>query len=162
MTEVQKRRFMDCFSDIEDLDVGYSLFERDDLHTLKNHYLLHQDISFPPSWDLALTGFAYGEVLFEYGEDERRNFFEMDRVASAEQSRDVAEHVQTFVENTQVSISGSRQSGGVQAADCIAGAIAEDHKSDTDWLSEIDPGRVTDCGPLALIQLEQKLDAHGY
>lgn len=133
LTAVQKRRVVECLADSDRLQFGYATFTSDDFHTLRDHYLLHQDVCFPPDWDLALTGYAYGEVLFEHGApDESRVVFEFDRVASRPQSEAIADHIETFVPDVNPFIAGSHDSAGIQSADCLAGAVAEDYKSDTD------------------------------
>lgn len=162
LTELQKRRFIDRVADQEALKFGYAKFTRDSLNTIKNHYLLHQNVDFPPAWDLALTGYTYGEVLFEHNaQDESVAVFTLDRVASKPQGKAICQHVQTFVPNINPFLEGSRQSPGIQAADCFAGAVAEDHKYGTSWLDAIDDSRITDCGSAALVQLENDLDEAG-
>lgn len=162
LTDVQKRRFIDCVAEQDRLEFGYATFTRDSLNTLKNHYLLHQNVSFPPDWDLALTGYAYGEVLYEYGaKDESVAAFFLDRVASRSQGEAVCNHVKKFVPNINPFLKGSRESSGIQAADCIAGAIAEDSKNGTNWMGAIDSSRLKNCGSAALVQLENDLDDHG-
>jgi len=157
LTITQKRRLLDCFSDNENLQFGYSKFTRDKLVRLHSHHLLFQNVEFPPAWDLALTGWAYGEILFEHDAmEERRVIFTFDRVASKPDSNKVVDHVETFVSVNDFA-ADSQSSPGVQAADCFAGAVAEDHKRDTDWLSYIDDDRVTDCTSQSLVQLEHAL-----
>lgn len=161
LTDVQKRRLFECSRESDDLSFGCAVFQRDKLHTLKDHYLLHQDVEFPPAWDLALTGYAYGEILFDKGAaDARRVIFEFDRVASKPQSEAIVDHVQTFVPETKAFIEGSRQSPGIQAADCLAGGIAEDEKSSTEWCETTGEDRIHRCSESALIQLENDLDEH--
>jgi len=158
MTEVQKRRMIDCFADNDHLEFGYAVFTADDLHELACHYLLHQGVDFPPAWDIALTGYAYGEILFEYGaREERRVVFETDRMASKPQWDSMINHVERFVPSVSSYVKGSQENPAVQAADCLAGATAEDHKRNTDWLSEIADDRIVNCSQLSLIQLENDL-----
>lgn len=162
LKEVQKRRLLECFAENDLLRFGYALFTRDHLHTLKNHYLLHQNVSFPPAWDLALTGYAYGEILFEYDAvDLSRVTITFDRVASKPQSQAIATHIQQFVSQANPFIKGSRESAGIQAADCFAGAVAEDHKRDTSWLDYLDSDRIVETNHTALVQLENQLSDHG-
>lgn len=161
LTDVQKRRFIDCLVDNNDTDLGYAKFTREQLQTLTDQYLLYQDVSFPPDWDLALTGYAYGEVLFENGaNDEGHVYFEFDHVASKNQSRDIADHIEEFVPDSNPKYNSSHASQGIQAADCFAGAVAEDHKDGTDWLDPIDRDRITNCSAASLLQLENDLDSY--
>lgn len=158
LTDVQKRRIFDCFSENDILDFGYALFTPDHLNTIEYNYLLHQDVSFPPSWDLALTGYAYGEILFEYGApDERRVLFYLDQVASTPQTEAVIDHVTDYVNLTKPFICKSENVGGVQAADCFAGAVAEDYKRDTSWLDSLDSSRITEVTNSSLAKLEYDL-----
>ena len=161
MGDVQKRRMVECLADNDNLRFGYAKIEREQLQNLQLSHLLYQNVSFPPDWDLALEGYAYGEVLFEMGAlDEQRATFTFDRVASKPQSEAVKEHVEKFVSDVHVSYNGSRKEGGIQAADCFAGAVAEDAKSDTDWLSNIDDDRIVHVNHSSIAQLEHRLDEH--
>ena len=155
----QKRRFFECFAEQDGIEFGYARITQEDLHTMDGYHHIYQNISFPPDWDLALTGYAYGEILFELGaRDERRTCFEFDRISSKKQSEEVLEHVQHFVRDLdQAFYKGSRECPGIQAADCLAGGVAEDYKSDTDWLGYLDTDSVTDCKGLSLLQLENRL-----
>ncbi|AFZ73059.1 hypothetical protein SAMN05443661_102207 [Natronobacterium gregoryi] len=161
LTNTQKRRFIDCLVENDDTEFGYAKFTREQLQTLTDQYLLYQDVSFPPDWDLALTGYAYGELLFEKGaRDERRVTFEFDHVASQSDSADIASHIEEFVPNTSPKYKSSHSSPGIQTADCFAGAVAEDHKKDTDWIDSIDSDRIISCTETSLIQLENNLTSH--
>ena len=154
----QKRRLFECFAEQDQLEFGYALFDRDKLHSMENYHLLYNDVEFPPSWDLALSGYAYGEVLFEMGVlDDMRASFEFDRISSQKQCDAVKNHVLHFVDLQNVYYNGSRQSGGIQAADCLAGAVAEDYKKDTNWLDHLDGDDVVECSSASLIQLENRL-----
>jgi len=158
LTNVQKRRFIDCLVEYDDTEFGYAKFTRENLRSLKHQYLLYDDVSFPPDWDLALTGYAYGEILFEKGaRDEDRVNFEFDHVASMNQSTDIAHHIEEFVPGSAPRYNSSHRSQGIQTADCFAGAVAEDHKRDTNWVAEIDPTRIHRCCETALIQLQRDL-----
>ncbi|WP_265109163.1 DUF3800 domain-containing protein [Halosolutus halophilus] len=159
LTEIQKRRFIDCLAENDDTELGYAKFTREQLQTLTDQYLLYQDVSFPPDWDLALTGYAYGELLFEQrARDARRVIFEFDHVASQSDSADIASHIEEFVPNSDPKYNSSHSSSGIQAADCFAGAVAEDHKRDTNWIDAIDNDRITSCSETSLVKLENDLD----
>lgn len=159
LLEVQKRRLFECFAENEHIKFGYALFTRDQLQRLKLSHLLYEGVNLPPAWDLALEGYAYGEILFEMDakEDRRPPNFTFDRVASKAQSEDVSDHVEHFVEDIRPFIKGSRKSPGIQAADCFAGAVAEDYKSGSDWLNLLDGQEVIECSSISLLQLEHLL-----
>lgn len=161
LLDTQKRRLFECFADQDNLQFGYSLFTRDKLQTMENYHLLYQDVNFPPAWDLALAGYAYGEILYEMGvPEERRSFFEFDRIASQKQSDAVVDHISHFVDLSNVYYNGSRQSQGIQAADCFAGAVAEDFKRDTDWKGYLDSSDIVECTHMSLLQLENLLSEY--
>lgn len=161
LKQTPKRRLVDCLADHQSISLGVAQFTREKLQSLNNYHLLYQDISFPPDWDLALEGYAYGEILYEMNaKDDQRPVFEFDRVSSKEQSVAVRDHVEKFVPETNIFFQGSRQSNGIQTADCLAGAVAEDFKSNTEWLSRIDDDRIVECSNFSLIQLEQRLSEH--
>jgi len=158
LMEHQKRRLFECFADQDHISFGYATFTQDQLYTLENYHRLHQDVEFPPAWDLALKGYAYGEILYEMGADtEDISVFEFDRVASKKQSEAVVEHIHSFVPGTNVFYKGSRKIAGIQAADCLAGAVSEDLRKGTDWLSHLTDQEVVECSETALIQLENDL-----
>jgi len=158
LTDIQKRRLFECFADQDDLEFGYAVYDRDRLHSMDKYHYLYQDVSFPPDWDLALTGYAYGELLFEMDSPgDQRAIFTFDRVASKPQSKAVKKHVEEFVPDTNVFVGGSQQSGGIQAADCLAGAVAEDIKRDTDWIDHLDRESITTATYTSLAKLETLL-----
>jgi hypothetical protein len=158
LTDVQKRRFFDCLRDQDDLvEYGYSIVTRDHLHSMESYHLLYGDADL--TWDLAFTGYVYGEILYEMGApDERRAIFTFDRVASKKQSDTIADHLSDFIPDVQVLFEGSRQSHGIQTADCLAGGIAEDEKSTTEWMTQLDDDSVTKgMNSAALAHLEKSL-----
>ena len=158
LTDVQKRRMYDCFADQDRLEFGYARFTEEMLQTMNNYHYLYQDISFPPDWDLVLTGYAYGEILYDMGAQQTRHpVFEFDRVASKPQTIAVKEHTEEYVPDVNVFSDGSRQNPGIQAADCVAGGFAEDVKNGTEWRDALDDGDVTQASYSSLAKLETDL-----
>jgi len=158
LLDKQKRRLLQCFAETDHLEYGYVKFEREQLHSIDNYHLLHQDVSLPPSWDLALAGYAYGEILYEMGvPEENMTTFTFDRISSKKQSEKVANHFQDYVSDVNTFIRGSRESKGIQAADCFAGAVADDLRHGTDWLDYLDQDRITTCTYSSLAKLEGDL-----
>jgi len=157
----QKRRLFECFADNDYLEFGYAVFDRDRLHTMDNYHYLYDDVCLPPAWDLALAGYAYGEILYEMDADQEQiATFTFDRISSKKQSEKVAAHFETFVPGVDPFIKGSRQSPGIQAADCLAGAVAEDIKSDTEWLDYLDDDLITKATYTSLAKLEHDISVH--
>ena len=159
LNPVQKRRLFECFAEQDNIRFGYARFTADMLHSLKNHYKLHQNVDFPPAWDLALAGCAYGELLFELdaSDDYRPPNITVDRISSKPQTEKMMQFVDDYVDDATVYLKGSHQSEGVQAADCFAGAIAEDYKSDTNWQSYLDGDMVVEASYNSLLRLEHLL-----
>lgn len=158
LTHTQKRRFFDCLSEnSSDLKLGYAAFTEDDLKTVENYHKLYQDIVFPPAWDLTLRGFAYGEIVFELANDPSNASIEFDRIASQPQCEAVQDAITEFVTGIHSQFKSSRQVPGIQAADCLAGGIAEQLKGGEPWLDYLDSAEVVSCKNTALIQLEHKL-----
>lgn len=159
LTDVQKRRLLECFANQDELRFGYALFTRDKLHTMDEyHYIYWEDSVLTPAWDLMLTGYAYGEILFELNaRDDRRSHFTYDRVASKKQSKIIGEHVTDYVSPEGLLAASSEKNPGVQAADCFAGAVAEDFKKGTNWLDHFDEGDYLGCSENSLIKLETRL-----
>ncbi len=161
LLDKQKRRLFECFADNDHIQFGYAVFRQEQLKSMDDYHLLYQDVSFPPKWDLALEGYAYGEILYEMGADEDgRPVFEFDRVSAKKQSEKVENHVKTFVPDINTFIKGSRQSNGIQAADCLAGAVSEDLRKGTNWLDYLDSEDVVECSETSLIQVENDLTSH--
>lgn len=163
LDEVQKRRFFTCLGEEDDLQFGYVVIDRQALHSMEHYHYLYQDVTLPPDWDLALEGYAYGEILFEMGApDDPRGQFTFDRISSQAQTQSVAEHVTEFVPETEVTYDGSRQCSGIQTADCLAGGIVEEIRDDdADWLdAHLNTADVAECNDSSLIQLENDLDIY--
>lgn len=157
LRETEKRRMFECFAS-EDLQFGYAAFTHDNLESMDKYHLLYQDIQLPPAWDIALAGYAYGEILFELGaSSDSRGVFECDRISSTKQSQNMVDHIEPFVPEVDTAHKGSRQVPGIQAADCLAGGIVEDIQQGTSWLEYIDAESVVDCKYMALTQLEHDL-----
>jgi hypothetical protein len=159
MLPKQKRRFLERVGDEDGLSFGCAIYDRQRLMDLECYHHLFNDVCFPPTWDLALTGYAYGEILFEHGaNDDRRQIFEFDRVASTKQSQAMVDHIQEFVPAVRTYIEASHNSAPIQTADCIAGAIRET-KMDRgeDWSDLLTDLNISRCGSTALVQLEQDL-----
>lgn len=155
----QKRRVIECLADNEHLRFGYVTFTFDQLDSLKYSYLLFQNVEFPPAWDIVLTGYAYGEILFKAdAESEHQVVFHPDRMASVPQTKTLREYVETFVSVDHMYIERSHDAHGIQAADCIAGAIRETHIGRYDWLDYFNTDELIEASPTALIQLESELD----
>jgi len=162
LTDIQKRRFIDCVSDLDSLEFAHATIERADLNSLQYSHLLYQDVCFPPDWDLTLLGYVYGEALFEFNapNDHLPPNFRFDRIASQKQSDAVVDHVLTFVPEIpeqNIQHASSKQVSGIQAADCAAGAFAEDIKNGSNWMSEFPDNRLTEVKYAALTQLEHRL-----
>lgn len=159
--DVQKRRLFECFAENDHLQFGYSIFRKRQLESLRKSHLLFQDVDLPPPWDLALAGYAYGEILFEMGaREENLATFTFDRISSQKQSEKVADHVSAFVDVDNIFYEGSRQVAGIQAADCLAGAVAEDIRKGTEYMDRLDDDAVYECTPTSIAQLEH--DLHEY
>jgi len=154
----QKRRLFECFADNDHIEFGYVEITQDQLQSLQLSHLLYQD-ALSLDWDLALEGYAYGELLFEMDADEEQiATFTFDRVASKAQSEAVLNHINHFVDDVNVFYEGSRKSAGIQSADCLAGGVAEDLTSDSKWLSNLDNENIYDRSHLAILQLEKDLE----
>ncbi|WP_324757133.1 DUF3800 domain-containing protein [Haloarcula sp. GH36] len=161
LLDKQKRRLFECLADNEHIEFGFATFTQEKLRSVDGYHYLHQDVKFPPAWDLALAGYAYGEILYEMGaSNENIATFTFDRISSKKQSEKVADHFQEYVPGVSPFIKGSRQSPGIQTADCLAGAVAEDHKGESDWLSNLDQSNITECSYSSLAKLET--DLHRY
>lgn len=91
---------------------------------------------------------------------ERRAIFNFDRISAQKQSEKVKNHIHDFVPNTSIFYAGSCGTPGIQAADCLAGGIAEDIKKGTNWLDYLDSTNIVQCSSAALIQLENDLDEY--
>ncbi|GGM53182.1 hypothetical protein GCM10009006_37870 [Haloarcula argentinensis] len=154
----EKRRFIDCLADNQaDLEFGYAVFEMSDFTTLDSHYKLFQDVSFPPVWDIAIRAFAYIEILEELAGGSRAEFY-ADQFRSAKQSDELCDLIEEFTDGIDVECVSSKQVDGVQAADCLAGAVSEQRKGGTPWLDHFgEEANLEKCSHWALAHLEHKL-----
>ena len=106
-----------------------------------------------------MTGWTYGEILFELESTcDNRLEFTFDHVASKSQFAEIAEHINKYVDLTKVNFSSSHQEYGIQAADCFAGAIAEDFKHGTNWREQIGVDRICESSYSSLTILQNALD----
>lgn len=128
------------------------------MHPWVSALLFYEGISFPPSWDLALTAWAYGDIMMEMGAgDGKRTIFEFDQVASMPQGEYVRSFIERFVALDQAYISRSHESKPIQAADCLAGGVSEDERTGSNWVDAIPTDRVVHSPVAGLTQLEHAL-----
>lgn len=159
LQDVQKRRLFDCFVE-SDISFGYVKITAQQLQQLEHSYLLYQNVSFPPDWDLAVEAHAYAEILRRLTSIDRETFeFVFDRIIANKQSNAVANQIEQIVGDVSASFISSHSSHGVQAADCFAGAVAEDHKSDTARIEQVDQDTAVPSQSV-LSRLEERLVQH--
>lgn len=159
LTYVQKRRLFECFEEYQDdLAFGIAVFTKNQLQSIENYHLLYTDEGVPPNWDIALQAFAYFELVTELWADRAIVDLTFDRVASQQQSEQLASYIMDLNDRIVASAVSSRQSAGVQAADCVAGAVNEQLSGGEPWLEYIG-GResIVDRNFWALMQLEAVL-----
>lgn len=160
LTEIQKRRMIDCLVDCgADLSYGYVAIEHADLHDLERHYRLYED-DLRYAWDLCIIGDCYaelaGQLIDGRASDCRLTF---DRFMSQKMSDRIIEVIHETRSDLVVEHGNSRQVGGIQTADCFAGAVREHLQEDEDWLDSFDDNLVT-CGTnYALAGVEHRLFA---
>lgn len=158
MTDVQKRRMVDCLCDAGgDLSFCYVAIREADLRRLDGHYLLFQD-RLRSDWDLMVMADAYAEMLSQLAPDSGVGYpFTFDRMIGKRQSDEVANAITRRLPQFDVRHAGSRQIRGLQAADCFAGAVAESLRGESDWLARFDDSNVTCATEYALIGVENRL-----
>ncbi len=156
----QKRRLFECFADNEHLEFGYAKFTQEQLQSLRLSHLLYQNVNLPPDGTSRLKDMRTVNCCSRWVR--LKNIRCSRSIAShlKTQSQAVEDHVHHFVENAMTDHVGSRQSPGVQSADCFAGAVAEDIKKGTDWLSYIDDDKIYEETHMSLLQLEQRLEEY--
>lgn len=154
-----KRRFIECIDD-QDLLIGYAAFDRDRLLSIDNSYLLHQSPSHGETpWDLISMGCGYAEIIRNLsGEFQFPVSLEFHQIFNHRQSEKIREIVQSEVPRSTVGYGLSDSNKGIQAADGIAGAAAEDVAAGSNWLDSLDDRRVFDYTDQTLIQPEHRLD----
>lgn len=158
LTELQKRRVIDCFREKTDLSFGFAAIERESLLDLEGHYLLFRDDSFATDWDLLTIAHGYCELLHALPVSvTSQDRFRFDQLASRSISTEVLDRVESRWPELDAGYGSSRQIRGIQAADCFAGAVAEDLKRGTTWREELDGRGVVDVSAETLIRLERLL-----
>lgn len=90
---------------------------------------------------------------------ERANIrFHFDRFNSTTQSDAIADTIQQTLRRVDATHHTSVQEPGIQAADCLAGGIAEHVRGGEPWLDHIsNRDAVLDCRNWTLVQLEKEL-----
>jgi|APHM01.1.fsa_nt_gi hypothetical protein len=157
MTRKQKRRLFSYLSD-SNLNLGIARIQTRGLADLNGWYKLF-NYKFDLDWDLALEARAYAEIVPRLSGEQHTEFV-FDRVNSPRQSDRVVSRVEELLNDTDVSFEGSRQEKGIQTADCLAGAAAEDERHDTDWLDKLSEGRLIECGDAVLSRFD--ISVHTY
>lgn len=138
MSENQKRRTIDCFSETDqELRFAYITLTLEDIQDLSNSYLIHQERAFDIDWDLAVIGHAYAQLLADFSGAINPDFI-FDRLFKQKQSDQIATVIEQNCTGVGVSHQSSHQVRGIQAADCIAGAISETCQFKHDWLGHLD------------------------
>jgi hypothetical protein len=158
LREVQKRRAFDILAE-SDLDFGIAKITWVELHQLDDAYLLHEG-RFRRDWDIALEARAYAEIVSMLGTESTQIDFTFDRVASASQSDDIVEWIKQINPQIFPDFTGSRQEHGIQTADCLAGAVAEDHKRGTTWVDKISDDRIAICDETVLSNFQLQLHTY--
>lgn len=157
MSRKQKRRL---FADLSDsnLDLGIARVDMRGLIQIDDHYKIYNS-RFELDWDLALEARAYAEIVSRLSCEQRAHFV-FDRVNSPSQSDRIVSRTEALLNDVTVSFEGSRQEKGIQTADCLAGAAAEDERHDTDWLNKLSDDRLVECGETVLSDFD--ISVHTY
>lgn len=138
LTGYQKRRVVDCFAEQErDLSYGYIALSQSDLQQLDNAYLLHQDRAFDMDWDLSVIGHGYAHILRRMIRDEEHIEFTFDRLFGKAQSDQVRRTINRSSLNMDIQHKSSHGTRGIQAADCVAGLVAETYRGGEDWMNNL-------------------------
>ncbi len=144
LMEYQKRRVVDCFTDQKrDLSFGYIALSRSDLQELDNSYLLHQDRAFDRDWDLSVIGHGYTHILRHIIDDGKHIDFTFDRRFGKAQSDQVNQTLYQSGLDMSTRHKSSHGTRGIQAADCVAGLVAEEYRDGRRWIDELHE-RMTD------------------
>lgn len=158
LDEVGKRRMISCLSD-QDISVGYVAFTIDCLRSLDRSDRLYnpQNSPFDDDWDLCVMGFSYHEILTELlPSPDAPARLKFDRFRSGTDSNPIAQRATIDRPQWEAIDKTSESVKGIQAADCIAGAIAEDLCSETHWTDMLDVER-TNCTDATLEYVEHCL-----
>jgi hypothetical protein len=138
LTTHQKRRVVDCFADQErDLSYGYIALSRSDLQELDESYLLYQDRAFERDWDLSVIGYGYAHMLKNVISNKVHINFTFDRIFGRAQSNQVAQTIRQTDLSADIQHKSSHSTRGIQAADCIAGLVAEAYRGRSKWINKL-------------------------
>lgn len=140
MSTNQKRRTLNCFDEADrDLYLGYVTVSREDIEELPHSYRIHQGRAFRIDWDLAVIAHGYARLLGDiskHADSELR--FTFDRLFKKKQSDEIAALIEEERPGTEISHGSSRQIRGIQAADCLAGAVSEMYRNDQNWFQHFE------------------------
>ncbi|MFC7081837.1 DUF3800 domain-containing protein [Halorussus caseinilyticus] len=110
------------------------VLESSNLRALSNLYLLYQDRTFEISWDLAVIALGYSLVLSPIVESANTNLsFTFDRLFGTKQSNQIVQRLGDEHPEIEVQHATSHGTTGIQAADCIAGAVADSYRNGRNW-----------------------------
>lgn len=166
LTPTNKRRLLDCFVG-QDLWFAYAIITADRLQSLTNSYLLYPDNpngAFGTDWDLGVMGLSYFELLtlFQTETDLKTPPpLTFDEFRTKSMSAEIMAVINDCDPGLEVTPASSRQTVGIQAADCVAGAVHESARGDESWLRHIPTARQFDVTNAALAQVERVLYESG-
>lgn len=155
LTDTQRRRLVDCLTEFEsDMSFGYVAIERRDLLNLQNYYRLYED-DLEYEWDLCVVGDCYASLVGKLVQSEAGHRFTFDRLFSKKMSDSVTEVMRETTSELEIRHGNSRKEVGIQAADCLAGAVREHRLEGRNWLDEFNA--VSYATEVALDAIEKRL-----
>jgi len=131
------------------LSFGYISLASGSLDSLDESYLLYQNRVFEIDWDAAIIGLGYATLLDEIlPPSTQQHKLTFDRLFSKSVSENIADVVRDTNPDVDVAHATSHSTRGIQAADCVAGAVAERIRGEEKWFHELQPGLVDVTGRL--------------
>lgn len=159
MTDTQRRRFIDCLIECEpDMSFGYVAIQQRDLLNLQRYYRLYED-DLNYAWDLCVIGDCYAELVRQLISNDANPRFTFDRLFSKKMSDRVVDVIRETTPGLEMNHGNSRQTSGIQTADCFAGAVREHLLEERDWLHKFQG--VTCATNFALAGVERRLHEEG-
>jgi len=153
----QKRRVIECIDD-EIERIHWITIDRQMLNDLDHSYALYNHDVFDIERDLAIIAIGYREMLFPIDTSSGNQYeFIFDQLFDSHTSGAVNSKINRSLDEWSVEYGNSRRIGGIQSADCVAGAASEDYSTDSDWLDIIAEDKSESFTDEMLMRVEHRL-----
>ena len=158
LQDLHKRRYVDCLNDhSNDLRGAYAILTDSKIDSVSQSYRLYQaEEELGLRGDEFVIGALYSALLLHLeAAFTNEATFTFDKYVGSSPSENICSVLEEKVD-LDIRFKQSTKSKSIQTADCVAGAVAEDHKKDTEWTEEF-PDSISDQSNYGYWMIEELL-----